>query len=267
MQSHIRLYHQMARNLLVILAICYIQLGLSCASECSILDQKAIKYGCKITLKNYCESWRMNVELHNIRDFDVVPEECVEYMGKYMTSTQYKVDSERTIDECRVYVSNSCAFKKDGADAWIFDVDDTLLSTVPYYMNHGFGGVKLNLTSMEEWMKKGKATALEHSLMFYNELKGQGVKIILVSSRREFLRSATVDNLVNAGFYGWKTLILRGAEDEKKEIGKFKADVREQLMSRGYHIWGILGNQWSSIQGPPTAQRTFKLPNPLYYVA
>lgn len=70
-------------------------------------------------------------------------------------------------------------------------------------------GVKLNLTSMEEWMKKGKATALEHSFMFYNELKGLGVKIILVSSRRESLRSATVDNLVNAGFYGWKTLILR----------------------------------------------------------
>lgn len=81
----------------------------------------------------------MNVELHNIREFDVVPEECVEYIRKYMTSTQYKVDSERTIDECRVHVSNSCAFKKDGADAWIFDVDDTLLSTVPYYMNHGFG--------------------------------------------------------------------------------------------------------------------------------
>ncbi|KAL1536160.1 acid phosphatase 1-like [Salvia divinorum] len=257
----------MARNLLVILAICYIQLGLSCASGCNIFDQKAINYGCEFSLKNYCESWRMNVELHNIRDFDVVPEECVEYMGKYMTSMQYKVDSERTIDECRVYVSTSCAFKKDGADAWIFDVDDTLLSTVPYYRKNGFGGVKLNLTSMEEWMKKGQAMALEHSLMFFNELKGLGVKIILISSRRESLRSATVDNLVSAGFYGWKTLILRGAEDEKKEIDSFKADVRKQLMSSGYRIWGILGDQWSSIQGPPTAQRAFKLPNPLYYVA
>jgi FMN phosphatase YigB (HAD superfamily) len=27
----------------------------------------------------------------------------------------------------------------DGKDAWIFDVDDTLLSTIPYYKKHGFG--------------------------------------------------------------------------------------------------------------------------------
>lgn len=58
-------------------------------------------------------------------------------------------------------------------------------------------------------MQQGKATALEHSLKFFNELKGIGVKIILVSSRRECLRSATVDNLVDVGYHGWKSLVLR----------------------------------------------------------
>lgn len=95
--------------------------------------------GLKISLKNYCESWRMNVELHNIRDFEVVPEECIEYIGKYAKSSQYKVDSQRTIDECLVYLSTSCNLKNDGKDAWIFDIDDTLLSTVPYYKNNLFG--------------------------------------------------------------------------------------------------------------------------------
>lgn len=33
--------------------------------------------------------------------------------------------------------------------------------------------------------------------------------IILVSSRRECLRSATVDNLVDVGFHGWTSLVLR----------------------------------------------------------
>ena len=95
--------------------------------------------GLKISLKNYCESWRMNVELHNIRDFQVVPEECTEYIGKYVKSTQYKVDSQRASEECLVYLSTSCNLKKDGLDAWIFDIDDTLLSTVPYYKNNLYG--------------------------------------------------------------------------------------------------------------------------------
>lgn len=97
------------------------------------------KDGLSISLRNYCESWRMNVELHNIREFQVVPEECVGYIGKYVTSTQYKVDSERAIEEAIVYLSTSCNLEKDGKDAWIFDIDDTLLSTVPYYKKQHFG--------------------------------------------------------------------------------------------------------------------------------
>ena len=107
-------------------------------ADWNILNQRT-KSGLKISLKSYCESWRINVELHNIQDFGVVPEECVPYIGKYVTSIQYKVDSERTIEECRLYLSTSCPLKKDGKDAWLFDIDDTLLSTVPYFKKHHFG--------------------------------------------------------------------------------------------------------------------------------
>ncbi|XP_059654279.1 acid phosphatase 1-like [Cornus florida] len=255
----------MVRDLGFLLAFLSLSIG-STAADWNILNQKG-KNGLKISLKNYCESWRMNVELNNIKEFEVVPAECVGYIGKYMTSTQYKVDSERAIGECTVHLSTSCSLKKDGRDAWIFDVDDTLLSTVPYYKKHNFGGEKLNLTCLEEWMSKAKATALDHTLKLFNELKGRGVQIILVSSRREHLRSATIDNLVNVGYYGWTSLILRGPNDENNEVQKYKSEIRKQLISEGYHIWGIVGDQWSSIEGLPTAERTFKLPNPLYYVS
>jgi len=107
-------------------------------ADWNILNQRT-KSGLKISLKSYCESWRINVELHNIQDFTVVPEECVSYIGKYVASSQYHVDSERTIEECRLYLSTSCPLKKDGRDAWLFDIDDTLLSTVPYFKKHHFG--------------------------------------------------------------------------------------------------------------------------------
>ncbi|KAK2400166.1 acid phosphatase [Trifolium repens] len=209
----------------------------------------------------------MNVELHNIREFEVVPEECIEYIGKYMKSTQYKVDSERATEECLVYLSTSCNLKNDGKDAWIFDIDDTLLSTVPYYKNNQYGGNKLNVTSLEEWKRKGKATALDHSLKLFNELKSRGIQIILITARREHLRSATVDNLVNVGYYGWTKIFFRDIANEFVSVKKYKSDVRKKLMNGGYRIWGILGDQYSSIEGIPSPRMTFKLPNPMYYVA
>lgn len=91
------------------------------------------------SLKIYCESWRVNVELNNVKGFEVVPQECISHIKKYMTSSQYTADSERAIEEVKLYLSTCCSLEGDGTDAWIFDVDDTLLSNIPFYKKHGFG--------------------------------------------------------------------------------------------------------------------------------
>ncbi|KAK6940617.1 Acid phosphatase, class B-like [Dillenia turbinata] len=250
----------------VILLLVFISLFLGIAfADWNILNQKKKVVG--PSLKNYCESWRINVELNNIKGFDVVPQECVEYIGKYMTSSQYKADSGRALEESMLYLSSCCTLAGDGKDAWIFDVDDTLLSTVPYYKKHGFGGDKLNVSSLETWMKESKAPPLEHSLNLFNEIKGRGIKIFLISSRRETLRSATVDNLIKVGYHGWTGLRLRALEDELTDVKNYKAEARRRLTDEGYRIWGATGDQWSSFDGLPSAKRTFKLPNSLYYVS
>lgn len=92
-----------------------------------------------LTLKSYCESWRFNVELHNVRDFNSIPEECASSVGKYMSSSQYKSDVRHVADEASRFLTNSFRLAGDGRDAWVFDVDDTLISTVPYYKKHHFG--------------------------------------------------------------------------------------------------------------------------------
>lgn len=58
-------------------------------------------------------------------------------------------------------------------------------------------------------MKKKVAPAIKETLSLYNEIKGRGLKIFLISSRGEHLRDATVNNLIKAGCYGWTGLILR----------------------------------------------------------
>ncbi|XVF21520.1 hypothetical protein REPUB_Repub12eG0097000 [Reevesia pubescens] len=255
----------MTRKTLLILALKCLFIGLA-AADWNILNPKW-RNARKDSLKNYCESWRINVELNNIREFEVVPQECVDYIKKYMTSSQYKADSERAIEEVTLYLSRCCSLKGDGKDAWIFDVDDTLLSTIPYFKKHGFGGEKLNSTSLESWMKECKAPALDHTLKFFHEIKDRGVKIFLVSSRRETLRSPTVDNLIKVGYHGWTSLILRGLDDEYMQVQQYKSQVGKKLVAQGYRIWGIVGDQWSSLKGLPDAKRTFKLPNSIYYLS
>lgn len=255
----------MARKTLLVLALTSLFIGLA-AADWNILSQKW-KNARGDSLKNYCESWRINVELNNIREFEVVPQECVDYIKKYMTSSQYKADSERAMEEVTLYLSSCCSLKGDDKDAWIFDVDDTLISTIPYFKIHGFGGNKLNSTSFEAWMEKSKAPALDHTLKLFHEIKDRGIKIFLVSSRRETLRSPTVDNLIKVGYHGWTGLTLRGLDDEYMHVQQYKSQARQRLVDQGYRIWGIIGDQWSSLKGLPDAKRTFKLPNSIYYLS
>ncbi|KAJ7977187.1 Acid phosphatase 1 [Quillaja saponaria] len=257
---------QMAKTPAVFLLI-FSTLFISLVSaDWNILNQRK-RNSVRANLKSYCESWRINVELNNIRGFNVVPQECVEYVKKYMTSSQYKADSERAMEEVKLYISGCCTLRGDGKDAWIFDIDDTLLSTLPYFKKHGFGGNKLNASSLEAWMTESKGPALKHTLSLFHDIKDRGLRIFLISSRKETLRSFTVDNLIKVGYHGWTSLILRGLEDEFMEVKKYQSRVRQRLVDEGYRIWGIVGDQWSSFEGLPGAKRTFKLPNSMYYIA
>ena len=58
-------------------------------------------------------------------------------------------------------------------------------------------------------MEERSAPAVEHMLDLYHEIRARGLKIFLISSRREHLRDATIDNLVKVGYLGWTDLILR----------------------------------------------------------
>ncbi|KAH9323349.1 hypothetical protein KI387_017988, partial [Taxus chinensis] len=210
----------------------------------SILSPKT--HNVKYSLKNFCESWRMNVELNNLRGFDVVPGECVSYIAKYMTSTQYKVDQERAVEQALMHL-NALNLAADGKDAWIFDIDDTLLSTVPFFEDHSFGGEVIDRALFERWMEEIKAPAVKSVLPLYNELKLRGVKIIIITWRAEHLRDVTAQNLVKAGFTGWSHLIMRGENDNGKTSVSYKSAKREALVKDGYHIVGNVGDQWSDV--------------------
>ena len=60
--------------------------------------------------------------------------------------------------------------------------------------------------------------------------------------------------------------ICRGAEDRGKSAAVFKTEARAKLVLEGYRIRGNVGDQWTDLSGDHPGDRTFKLPNPMYFV-
>jgi len=104
------------------------------------------------------------------------------------------------------------------------------------------------------------------SLKLYKEVLDLGFKAILLTGRSEGHRGVTVDNLNKQGFHDWDKLILGTAADRKKTATTYKSEKRKQIEAEGYMILGNSGDQWSDLLGSSVSARSFKLPNPMYYI-
>jgi acid phosphatase len=112
---------------------------------------------------------------------------------------------------------------------------------------------------------EGSAPALPETLRLFNKLIALGIKPVFVTGRAEDQRVITVANLRRQGYSGWMKLLLRPAGFRVTAIA-FKSGERKKLEDVGYVIVGNIGDQWSDILGAPEGARTFKLPNPMYYI-
>ncbi|KAF3548244.1 hypothetical protein DY000_02008462 [Brassica cretica] len=168
------------------------------------------------------------------------------------------------------------------ARTWIFDIDETLLTNIGYYRAHGYGvpissvdfyfslvylGLnRLTPKAFNEWVVQGTAPAFAASLRMYNALKKLGFTIIMLTGRDEDQRSFTEANLRDVGYSGWERLILRGLDDQGKSATNYKSEQRSKLIYQGFKIHGNTGDQWSDLLGFAVADRSFKVPNPMYYI-
>ncbi|WOK92535.1 hypothetical protein Cni_G01226 [Canna indica] len=116
-----------------------------------------------------CASWQFGVETNNVRGWTTVPRSCEGYVGHYMLGDRYRQDSAVVAAEAAAYAEGR-QLGSDGKDVWIFDIDETSLSNLPYYARHGFGVEPYNATSFNEWVDLGTAPALPESLKLYRKL-------------------------------------------------------------------------------------------------
>ncbi|KAL7147593.1 hypothetical protein ABFS83_06G117800 [Erythranthe nasuta] len=213
-----------------------------------------------------CTSWRVAAEANNLSPWKKIPDECADYVKEYMEYKGYEIDLQRVSNESLLYARTLNLSGSDGKFSWVFDVDETLLSNLPYYVDHGYGLEIFDGEKFDMWVEKGEAPALKSSLKVYEEVLGLGFKVFLLTGRNERFRNITARNLVRAGFRNWDKLILRSTEDNGKTATKYKSGKRNELVEEGYKILGNSGDQWSDLLGTSISERSFKLPNPMYYI-
>ncbi|XP_009625320.1 acid phosphatase 1-like [Nicotiana tomentosiformis] len=223
----------------------------------------AAEAGAKIN----CLSWRIAVETNNIRDWKTVPTQCKSYVSEYMTSQQYRDDCNAVVIAAIEY-AKSLNISKEGKDLWVFNIDETTLSNVPYYSRPqvGFGATKSSGKKFESWIKEGKSPAVPGVLLLYKILLDLGIKPIFITDTKEEFRQLRIANLKKAGYHSWFKFICKGKNDSElytEHKGNWKTQKRAELVKAGYRLVGNLGG-WDDII-VDFLLRTFKMPNPMYY--
>ena len=61
-------------------------------------------------------------------------------------------------------------------------------------------------------------------------------------------------------------ILSRTSDDHGKLATIFKSEKRNEMVNEGYRILGNSGDQWSDLLGSSQSIRSFKVPNPMYYI-
>ena len=155
--------------------------------------------------------------------------------------------------------------------AIVLDVDETALSNWPAMRVNGWyriteGGCDLEKgpCNTRAFQAMARAKAIPATLALAQEARKLGVAVFFISGRPVRLQEATEKNLREQG-YDFAGVILRPADSTSPSVVDYKVPERRRIQEQGYTIVLNVGDQQSDLDGG-YAERTYKLPNPVYFV-
>ncbi|KAI4980439.1 hypothetical protein ZWY2020_020924 [Hordeum vulgare] len=114
--------------------------------------------------------------------------DCVLHVRAYLTGHAYRSDLDLVARDASAYARAAATGDATAADAtqaaWVFDVDGTLLSNLPYYAQHEYGLELFDHREFDRWVQTGEAPAIPSSLCQYREVRDLGFKTFLLTGRR-----------------------------------------------------------------------------------
>jgi predicted secreted acid phosphatase len=188
---------------------------------------------------------------------------------EYVDSGRYERDVARVCAAARVWLDKRV--KTAVKPAIVLDIDETSLSNWPEMRVNSWARIVNGPCDLEKgpcghraWQAMAKAKAIAPTLALAQHARQLNVAVFFVTGRPERLRESTERNLREQG-YEWNGLSLEPEGATFKSAVDFKAPERAKIAAQGYTIILNLGDQQSDLTGG-YAERTFKLPNPVYFV-
>ena len=183
---------------------------------------------------------------------------------QYHDSGEYDKDISHVIDRAMAYLKARVNSPKTlgKKPAIVLDIDETSLSNYPDMKRLDFGGTIEEIRADED---KAVDDPITPTLKLYQYANEHHIAVIFLTGRFEDERSVTEKNLESAGYKNWDKLILRDSEYKNVAASTYKTAMRKKLTAEGYNIILNIGDQQSDLAGG-YADKTYKLPNPYYFI-
>ena len=195
--------------------------------------------------------------------------EAQRQVQEYISSGRYDRNFSAVVARAQEWLEQRSKTAKK--PAIVLDIDETSLSNWPAYRLNGWGRVVGGGCDLEQgpcglraWQALAKSQALAPTRELARRAHELGVAVFFISGRPPNLREATERNLREQGYDPTGVILLPEGAHFKSAVD-FKAPERRKIAEQGYTIILSLGDQESDLRGG-FAERTFKLPNPVYYL-
>ena len=190
-------------------------------------------------------------------------------ISEYFTSGRYDADFARVVAAATAWLEERAPQVR--RPALVLDIDETALSNWPAYrVNHwarilqGDCNLERGPCNIRVWQAMGRSTALAPTLGLVRRARELGVAVFFISGRPSDLREVTEQNLREQGFTFDEVFLLPADRTFTNGV-QFRAPIRQHLTAKGYTILLTIGDQQSDLDGG-SAERVFKLPNPVYFL-
>ncbi len=184
----------------------------------------------------------------------------------YHASGQYDAEFAKVIAKAKKFIDKTADENQHAKNpkrlALVLDIDETSLSNYPVMQSYHFCAP---LDVFDKEHLKANEPALPATLALYQDALKHHVDVFFITGRTNVFKQKTEENLKKKGFTEWKEVYYKPKSYDKNSAIPFKSETRAQIEQQGYVIIASIGDQASDLEGGH-AMKTFKLPNPYYYI-
>ncbi|NEA66063.1 HAD family acid phosphatase [Streptomyces sp. SID12488] len=218
-----------------------------------------------------------------VKDIDTYYGTTPDANGVYQasTSSQYAKDLAQIESAAKKYIDKTARkeLHKGRKPAVVFDIDDTLLLSLDYEKKTNY---TYNSTTWADYVAKADRPAVLGTPELVAYAKAKGVEVFYNSGLKESQRAAAVANLKKVGAdinLDAAHMFLKDAANPPAYLSacataaawtcttvQYKSGTRKHIEDLGYDVIANFGDQYSDLDGG-YADKTYKFPNPTYFVS